>query len=51
MQWSWGLDDYGVQQGLRASRLSSVIEVMTWNLLEAAGIAVPHRSNAQLSSS
>jgi len=42
MQWSWGLDDYGVQQGLRTSRLSSVIEMMTWNLLEAAGIAVPH---------
>ena len=38
MQWSWGLDDYGVQQGLRTSRLSKVIERMTWNLLNAAGI-------------
>jgi len=38
MQWSWGLDDFGVQQGLRTSRLSEVIKIMTWNLLNAAGI-------------
>ena len=38
MQWSWGLDDYGVKEGLRSSRLSSAIETMTWNTLEAAGI-------------
>jgi len=38
MQWSWGLDDYGVEQGLRTSRLNSVVETMTWNFLEAAGI-------------
>ena len=38
MQWSWGLDDYGVQQGVRDSRLSKVIEKMTWNFFEAAGI-------------
>jgi hypothetical protein len=43
MQWSWGLDDFGVQQGLRTSRLSNVIEQMTWNFFEAAGIAVSRR--------
>lgn len=41
MQWSWGLDDYGVKEGLRTSRLNSAIETMTWNLFEAAGIARP----------
>jgi hypothetical protein len=39
MQWSWGLDDYGVQQGLRTSRLSSVIDRMTWNYLTYCGIS------------
>ena len=49
MQWSWGLDDYGVEQGLRTSRLSNVIEMMTWNLLEAAGIlGVPSKGNSNL---
>lgn len=43
MQWSWGLDDFGVQQGLRTSRLSNVIEQMTWNFFEAAGITVSRR--------
>jgi hypothetical protein len=38
MQWSWGLDDYGVEQGLRSSRLSHVVETMTWNLFRASGI-------------
>ena len=38
MQWSWGLDDYGVVEGLRSSRLNTVIEKMTWNLLQAAKI-------------
>lgn len=38
MQWSWGLDDFGVGQGLRTSRLNSIAEIMTWNFLEAAGI-------------
>lgn len=38
MQWSWGLDDFGVEQGLRTSRLNSIAEIMTWNFLEAAGI-------------
>ena len=44
MQWSWGLDDYGVEQGLRTSRLSNVIEKMTWNFLKAAGISVNEAS-------
>ncbi len=43
MQWSWGLDDHGVGQGLRSSRLSNVIEKMTWNFLEAAGISRPEK--------
>ena len=38
MQWSWGLDDYNVDQGLRSSRLHRAVEVMTWNMLKAAGI-------------
>mmetsp|Transcript_29721 Transcript_29721/g.61103 ORF Transcript_29721/g.61103 Transcript_29721/m.61103 type:complete len:593 (-) Transcript_29721:240-2018(-) len=38
MFWSWGLDDYNVQQGLRPSLLSKVIEKVTWNLFEAAGV-------------
>ncbi|GFH57026.1 hypothetical protein CTEN210_13502 [Chaetoceros tenuissimus] len=38
MQWSWGLDDYGVEQGVRDSRLSTVVEQMTWNFFEATGI-------------
>ena len=38
MQWSWGLDDYNVAQGLRSSRLNPAVEVITWNLLKAAGI-------------
>ena len=38
MQWSWALDDYGVQEGLRLSRLNRVIEKVTWNLFKAAGI-------------
>lgn len=42
MQWSWGLDDYGVQQGLRTSRLSTIIERMTWNMIHASGIKTGH---------
>ncbi|KAL3827675.1 hypothetical protein ACHAXA_000548 [Cyclostephanos tholiformis] len=38
MQWSWGLDDYGVMQNLRSSRLSRIVEVVTWNVFIAAGI-------------
>ena len=38
MQWAWGLDDYGVEEGARPSRLSNVIETMTWNFLRACGI-------------
>jgi hypothetical protein len=38
MYWSWGLDDYGVFEGLRGSLLSDIIDRMTWNFLEAAGI-------------
>lgn len=38
MFWSWGLDDYGVEQRARSSRLSSVIENVTWNFLKAIGI-------------
>ena len=38
MQWSWALDDYGVLEGLRSSRLNEVIEKVTWNFFEAAGI-------------
>ena len=29
MQWSWGLDDYNVAQGLRSSRLNPAVEVIT----------------------
>lgn len=39
MQWSWALDDYGVKEGLRSSRLSNAIETMTWNFLKACGIS------------
>ena len=39
MQWVWGLDDYNVVQNLRTSRLSKAVEIMTWNLLQAAGIS------------
>ena len=38
MQWSWGLDDYGVIQNLRSSRLSRAAEIITWNVFKAAGI-------------
>jgi hypothetical protein len=38
MYWSWGLDDYGVVEGLRGSLLSGIVDGMTWNFLEAAGI-------------
>jgi hypothetical protein len=38
MQWSWGLDDFNVEQGLRSSRLNPTAEAITWNLLKAAGI-------------
>ena len=40
MQWSWGLDDYNVQQGLRTSRLSHVVERVTQNILAAAGVSL-----------
>ena len=36
--WSWGLDDYGVTQKLRTSRLSRAADIITWNLFMAAGI-------------
>jgi hypothetical protein len=38
MYWSWGLDDYGVVEGLRSSRLSDIIDKITWNFFKAAGI-------------
>ena len=38
MQWSWGLDDFGVMQNLRGSRLSRVVDTVTWNVFLAAGI-------------
>jgi hypothetical protein len=38
MQWSWGLDDYGVMQNLRSSRLNHVVEAITWNVFMAAGV-------------
>ena len=38
MQWVWGLDDFGVMQNLRASRLSRVVDTVTWNVFIAAGI-------------
>uniref|UniRef100_A0A7S4MHL7 N,N-dimethylformamidase beta subunit-like C-terminal domain-containing protein n=1 Tax=Odontella aurita TaxID=265563 RepID=A0A7S4MHL7_9STRA len=38
MFWSWGLDDYGVMEGLRSSRLNEPVERMTWNIFGAADI-------------
>ena len=36
--WSWGLDDYGVTQKLRTSRLNRAADIITWNVFMAAGI-------------
>jgi hypothetical protein len=38
MQWSWALDDFNVEQKLRPSRLSRVVEQVMWNLFQAFGI-------------
>ena len=38
MQWSWGLDDFNVYQKVRSSRLNHNVHIMTWNLLNAAGM-------------
>lgn len=40
MMWSWGLDDFNVRQKLRTSRLNSVVEIMTKNILRAAGVRI-----------
>jgi hypothetical protein len=34
MQWSWGLDDYNVSNGLRTTRLNETAKLMTLNVLD-----------------